>query len=851
MTKKDMNPEDGATESLFTDGEEQDSEEMEAVDEDGNEVDTDTGNEPETAEETSALQLMGQFHGEDETDEKDEGKLTLARFASRAYLDYAISVVTDRALPNVCDGQKPVQRRILFDMAKELHLSADKNYVKSARVVGDVLGKFHPHGDQSAYDAMVRMAQPFSLRYPLVDGHGNFGSRDGDGPAAMRYTEARLTKISELLLSEIDLGTVDFIPNYDGAFKEPAVLPARLPFVLLNGASGIAVGMATEIPPHNLREVAAACELLLEKPDATLDDVLAVLPAPDYPGGGQIISSPSVIRETYRTGRGTLRVRARYEFEEMSHNQWRLIVTELPPQTSTAQVLSEIETITNPRPKAGKKTLTPEQQQTKSAMLALLSHVRDESDKNVPVRLVFEPKTSKVDRNAFIAALFSQTSLESNAPMNLVMIGSDGKPRQKPLLEILSEWVAFRVATVRRRTEARLAKVQDRIHILEGRAIALLHVDEVIAVIRESDEPKPELMRRFSLSERQAEDILEIKLRQLSRLSEAQIKSELESCRDEEKSLTRLLSSDRRLATAVAREIESDAKTYGDDRRTLVEEAAPLQAAPQVLDEPVTIVFSEKGFIRTRSGHGHDISLMNYKIGDGPGRSIECRSTETLILISSSGRSYSIAVSALPGSRGDGLPLTSFIDLEPGTEIVGIFCGPADQKMFLAGTKGYGFISKLGDMPARVRSGKSFVRVDEGRALEPVPIKAEDEFIAVLSEHGRLLVFPISEMRMLPSGGLGVSLMGLEPDEKIVAAIPITASGVAVIGEGRAKQPREETVSGAKLAEYTLHRTRKGRGVSPRLIRVTGLRALPAGKDPSPAVENLPPEDEEGNVRLL
>ena len=304
MTKKDMNPEDGATESLFTDGEEQDSEEMEAVDEDGNEVDTDTGNEPETAEETSALQLMGQFLGEDETDEKDEGKLTLARFASRAYLDYAISVVTDRALPNVCDGQKPVQRRILFDMTKELHLSADKNYVKSARVVGDVLGKFHPHGDQSAYDAMVRMAQPFSLRYPLVDGHGNFGSRDGDGPAAMRYTEARLTKISELLLSEIDLGTVDFIPNYDGAFKEPAVLPARLPFVLLNGASGIAVGMATEIPPHNLREVAAACELLLEKPDATLDDVLAVLPAPDYPGGGQIISSPSVIRETYRTGRG-------------------------------------------------------------------------------------------------------------------------------------------------------------------------------------------------------------------------------------------------------------------------------------------------------------------------------------------------------------------------------------------------------------------------------------------------------------------------------------------------------------------------------------------------------------------
>lgn len=798
-----------------------------------------------------ALALMGRFMGETEADERDEGRLTLARFASRAYLDYAISVVTDRALPNVCDGQKPVQRRILYDMSRELHLTADKNYVKSARVVGDVLGKFHPHGDQSAYDAMVRMAQPFSLRYPLVDGHGNFGSRDGDGPAAMRYTEAKLTKISELLLSELDQGTVDFVPNYDGAFKEPAVLPARLPFVLLNGASGIAVGMATEIPPHNLREVAAACQLLLENPQAGLDEVLAVLPAPDYPGGAQIISQPSVIREIYRTGRGTLRVRARYEFEEMARGQWRLVVTELPPATSSAQVLSEIESITSPRPKAGKKSLTPEQQQAKSAMLALLGHVRDESDKNVPVRLVFEPKTSKVDRDGFVAALFSQTSLECNAPMNLVMIGADGRPRQKPLLEILREWVDFRVKTVRRRTENRLGRLQDRIHVLEGREKVLLNIDEVIRIIRGSDEPKPELMRSFALTDRQAEDILEIKLRQLTRLSEIQIQKELAQCRSEAESLEKLLSSESRLARAVAREIGADAKAYGDDRRTLVQPAQTLQAGPRMVDEPVTIVISRKGYIRTRSGHGHDISLMSYKVGDGPGRAIECRSTETLIVLSSSGRSYSIAVSQLPGSRGDGLPLSSFIEMEPGAEVAGMLCGPAEQPVFLASTLGYGFISKLGDMPARVKAGKAFLRVDDGRALEPKLIGADQTLIAVLSERGRLLVFPIGEVRSLPSGGLGVQLMGLEKGERIVAALPISPSGVVVGGEGRAKKPREEPLSGQRLAEYTLHRTRKGRGVSPRLIRVTGLRELPAKGSPQPEAAAQPPEDEDGNMTLL
>lgn len=863
MTKKEDLPEEEGTESLFGEGTEK--EEADAALPQSGEApaaaDSQEAGEGEAAEEAGdaeeaaeapadALELVGQFMGETEADERDAGELTLARFASRAYLDYAISVVTDRALPNVCDGQKPVQRRILYDMERELHLTADKNFVKSARVVGDVLGKFHPHGDQSAYDAMVRMAQSFSLRYPLVDGHGNFGSRDGDGPAAMRYTEAKLTKISELLLSEITLGTVDFIPNYDGNFKEPSVLPARLPFVLLNGASGIAVGMATEIPSHNLKEVASACRLLLANPEATLDDVLAVLPAPDYPGGAQIISAPSVIREAYRTGRGTLRVRARYEFEEMARGQWRLIVTELPPGTSSAQVLSELEAITNPRPKSGKKSLTSDQQQAKSAMLAVLSHVRDESDKNVPVRLVFEPKTSKIDRGAFVSALFTQTSLECNAPMNLVMIGTDGRPRQKPLLEILHEWVAFRVATVRRRCETRLGSVLDRIHVLEGRVKVLLNIDEVIRIIRGSDEPKAELMRAFALTDRQAEDILEIRLRQLSRMSEIQIQQELADCRKEAESLEALLASEAKLAKAVSKEIGQDAKAYGDERRTLVEPAETLQAQAQVADEPVTVVISEKGYVRTRGGHGHDVSVMSYKIGDGPGSSIECRTTDTLAILTTAGRAYSLAVSQLPGSRGDGLPISSLIDLEPGAEIAGILSGPAARRVFLAGTEGYGFISKLGDLQTRLKAGKAFVRVDGGRLLPPVLIEDDQELVAVLSERGRLLVFPLAEMRTLPSGGLGVSLMGLEDGESIVAALPIASAGVVVTGEGRAKKPREETLSGAKLAEFTLHRTRKGRGVSPRLIRVTGLRALPANGAPSPA-ETLPPEDEEGNLKLL
>ena len=430
----------------------------------------------------------------------DGESLTLAHYAARAYLEYALSVVKSRALPDVVDGMKPVQRRILYAMQR-MHLSAADRYTKSARVVGEVLGKYHPHGDQSAYDAMVRMAQPFSMRYPLVDGKGNFGSRDGDGPAAMRYTEARLMKLAGLLLDELDSNDVEFIANYDGTLKEPTVLPAKLPLILLNGASGIAVGMATEIPPHNLKEVAQAVLLLLEKPDATLDEVLSLVPAPDFPGGAQIISSASEIRAAYDTGRGSFRMRARYHFEDLQRGQWQLVVDELPPAASATTVLAELEEITNPKPKAGKKTLSAEQQQAKAAMLAILDRMRDESNKDQPVRLVFEPKTSKIDRDVFVNTLLANTSLESNAPINLVMIGTDGRPAQKGLLTILREWTAARMGIVRARTEARLAKVNARLHILEGRTICCDNIERVIEIIRFEEQPAEVLKKEFGLTE--------------------------------------------------------------------------------------------------------------------------------------------------------------------------------------------------------------------------------------------------------------------------------------------------------------------------------------------------------------
>lgn len=745
---------------------------------------------------------------------ESDGQLTLARYASRAYLEYAMSVVKSRALPDVSDGQKPVQRRILIDMER-MGVKAGTKAVKSARVVGDVLGKYHPHGDQSVYDALVRMAQSFSLRYPLIDGEGNFGSRDGDSQAAMRYTEARLMPIASLLLEEVDTGAIDFTPNYDGNFQEPVVLPAKLPFVLLNGSSGIAVGMATDIPSHNLREVAAACTLLIDKPEATLDEVLEVLPAPDFPCGGQIISPRSTIRDIYRTGRGKLTVRARYHFEDLARGQWQLVIDELPPASSSQDVLNQIEAITNPKARKDKKTVSSKQQQAKSAMLAILDRIRDESTEEKPVRLVFEPKSSRIDREEFVAALLSQTSMESNVSVNLVMLGNDGKPKQKNLLEIIREWIAFRLLAVRRRTQARLDKVNDRIHVLEGRALVLLNIDRVIEIIRNSDEPKPALIKEFGLTDRQADDILEIRLRQLARLAAIAIEKELAELNKEKSSLERILGSDGVLRRTVAREIEQAAKTFGDDRRTLIEEASVVQAEQHVVDEPVTVVLSQKGFLRTRQGHGHDCTLLSYKVGDGFECAVECRTVDDISFVTDTGRVYTCKVSAIPGGRGDGLPVTSFFDLDKGMKrFVGVFAGREKEDVVLGTSDGLGLKCTIGDLKASQRIGRTFVRMADGVTLMP-PAEgcAEMPLIACLTEKGRLVIFAHDEIRRLSNGGMGVSLVKLESGERMIGMTLVDERGLTASGTGRGGKPREVQITRKSFEEFRMQRARKGRQI--------------------------------------
>lgn len=752
--------------------------------------------------------------------------LTLGHYAERAYLDYAVSVVKSRALPDVCDGQKPVQRRILYAM-NEMGLGDNAKPVKSARVVGDVLGKYHPHGDQSAYDALVRLAQDFSMRYPLIDGQGNFGSRDGDGAAAMRYTEARLTPLAKLLLDEIDMGTVDFMPNYDGAFQEPKQLPARLPMLLLNGASGIAVGMATEIPSHNLREVASAAVAMIRNPKLTHAEIMERLPGPDFPGGGQIISSEAEIAAAYETGRGSLKVRARWKIEDLARGQWQLVVTELPPNTSGQKVLEEIEELTNPKLKLGKKTLTPEQLQSKQTMLGLLDAVRDESGKDAPVRLVFEPKTSRIDQGEFVNVLLANTSLESNASLNLVMIGADGRPRQKGIGEILGEWIGFRFATVTRRTRHRLTKVDDRIHILEGRMIVFLNIDEVIRIIRESDEPKAALMSAFGLSERQAEDILEIRLRQLARLEKIKIEKELAELREEKARLEELLANESSMKRLIVKEIEADAKQYGDDRRTLIQQEKRAIFEARVVDEPVTVVVSQKGWVRALKGHGLDSQGFTFKAGDGLYAAFQCRTPDTLIAWGSKGRVYSVAVAQLPGGRGDGVPVTSLIELEAGTHLLHYFAASADQALLLASSNGFGFIARIGDMVSRVKAGKAFMTIDEGSVpLAPMPMLPDALQVACLSSGGRLLVFGLDEMKTLSGGGRGVTLMQLEDNETLVQALAINAAGVVLVGTIRGGKPGEDKLAGPVLAPQTGKRARKGRVPDSRLKTIAGMRPV-------------------------
>ncbi|MCR5881527.1 DNA topoisomerase IV subunit A [Rhizobacter sp. J219] len=742
--------------------------------------------------------------------------ITLAHYAERAYLEYALSVVKGRALPDVCDGQKPVQRRILYAMER-MGLSftgtAGARPVKSARVVGDVLGKYHPHGDQAAYDAMVRMAQDFSQRYPLVDGQGNFGSRDGDGAAAMRYTEARLAPISRLLLDELDEGTVDFAPNYDGSEQEPKQLPARLPFVLLNGASGIAVGLATEVPSHNLREVAAAAVAMIRNDKLNDEDLANLIPGPDYAGGGQIISDAADIRAAYATGRGSLKVRARWKIEDLARGQWQLVVTELPPGTSSQKVLEEIEELTNPKVKAGKKALAAEQVQLKTTVLSVLDAVRDEASKDAPVRLVFEPKTSRISQEELIQTLLAHTSLETSAPINLTMIGADGRPTQKSLRQMLAEWVAFRAETVQRRSQFRLDKVLARIHILEGRQLVLLNIDEVIRIIRHSDEPKPALIERFRLSDRQAEDILEIRLRQLARLEAIKIEQELKTLREEQGKLEDILNSPATLKRTLIKEIEADAKQYGDDRRTLIQAEKKAVAEIKVIDEPVTVVVSLKGWVRALKGHEVDAAALAFKAGDGLYGVFPCRTVDSLLVFGSNGRVYSTAVAQLPGGRGDGQPITTLIDLESGTQPLHYFAAAPDTTLLLSNTGGFGLLAQVGDMVSRQRGGKSFLSLEaDDKVLPPVPLVVGHTQVVCLSMSGRLLAFPLQELKLQPKGGRGLTLMDVDAKDPLVS-VASCASGVKVLGTGRGGKAKEEELKGASLAVYAGKRARKGKAL--------------------------------------
>lgn len=741
--------------------------------------------------------------------DNDNAAVAIGEYAEEAYLAYAVSVVKGRALPMVEDGQKPVQRRILFAM-KEMGLVAGVKPVKSARVVGNVLGMYHPHGDSSAYEAAVRLAQDFTLRYPLIDGQGNFGSRDGDGAAAMRYTEMRLSPIADLLLAEIDRGTVDFQSNYDGAFQEPVLLPARLPMMLLNGASGIAVGMATEMIPHNMREIASAVLQVMEKPDCTTAELMQHVPGPDFPGGGQLISSTADIRSTYETGRGSLRLRARWIVEAMARGQWRIIINELPHGVSVETVMAEIEAISNPKPKKDKKAIDQDQLLVKQMVLSLLDSVRSEGKKDV--RLILEPKTSKVASDELMAFLLVHTSMEVSCPVNMVMIGTDGRPAQKGLLKIIQEWIEFRLNVVRRRCQFDLDKINRRIHILDGRMIAFLHIDEIIRVIRNADEPKADLIAAFNLSDIQAEDILEIRLRQLARLEGFKIERELKELREAGGGLEAILGSDTKLRRLTAKEIKQDAEKYGDARRTLIEPVERVQGGQKafVVDEPVTIMLSKNGWIRSRQGHGVDRDALTWKAGDGEFAVLETRTTLPIVLIDSNGRCYAFDAATVPGGKGDGIPLSAMIEIQNGGKLLHILSGKDDEKYLFISSNSYGFIAPLKGLVARPKAGKAFMKLEAGASIH-APLKLDaSTHLAVTSTEHKLLVFPLAEINEYPNGGRGVTIMDIPAGASLASVELSDGVSVNVMLKGRSK-----TINGEDLSKFIQKRAKKGLALNP------------------------------------
>ncbi|QKT02664.1 DNA topoisomerase IV subunit A [Ectothiorhodospiraceae bacterium 2226] len=729
------------------------------------------------------------------TDLTREGaeRLPLSAFTEKAYLDYSMYVILDRALPHIGDGLKPVQRRIVYAMS-DLGLRAGNKYKKSARTVGDVLGKFHPHGDSACYEAMVLMAQSFSFRYPLVDGQGNWGSPDDPKSfAAMRYTEARLASFTDLLLSELGQGTVDWIPNFDGTLEEPAMLPARVPHVLLNGTTGIAVGMATDIPPHNLREVVAACVHLLENPKATVAELCAHIQGPDYPTEAEVITPRADLIRMYETGTGSIRMRARYEREDGD-----IIITALPHQTSGARVLEQIA------------------QQMNAKKLPLVEDLRDESDHENPTRLVIVPRSNRVDVEQLMAHLFATTDLERSYRVNLNVIGLNGRPQVKNLQQMLSEWLAFRTDTVRRRLEWRLQKVRDRLHILDGLLIAFLNIDEVIAIIRREDEPKPVLMARFGLTDTQAEAILELRLRHLAKLEEMKIRGEQKDLAKERDALEKTLGSRARLNKLIRDELEADAEKYGDARRSPLVARSAAQALDEtalISAEPVTVVLSEKGWVRAAKGHDIEPAALQYKAGDAYLASALGRSNQLAVFLDSTGRAYSLGAHTLPSARGQGEPLTGRLAPPDGARFTGLLIGDPDNLYVLASDAGYGFVVRAGDLHGRNKAGKAVLSVPAGaQPLAPTLVPGEGAQLVAVTTAGHLLAFPVAELPQLAKGK-GNKIIAIpgprlkSGEERVAAVIAVPAGGAVAVHAGK----QHKVLKADELAEYRGERGQRGR----------------------------------------
>ncbi len=742
------------------------------------------------------------------TPENGDDAAPIERHASQAYLGYAVSTVKARALPEIADGLKPVQRRILYAMGD----SGAAGFAKCARYVGEVLGKYHPHGDASTYDALVHLAQPFSMRYPLIDGQGNFGSRDGDAAAAYRYTEAKLSRYAELMLAEIGEGTVDFAKNYDGKFEEPVLLPARLPFGLLNGSFGIPVGFSTRIPSHNLREVAAAAARVIEHPRAKLDELLEILPGPDFPGGGQAISPVEEIRQAYDRGRGSIALRARWSIEPLARGQWRIVVTELPHGVSCRQVMEEIEALANPRPSAGRREVSQEQKRLRQFILEQVEGVRDESDRKSKLRLVIEPRSSRQDPAATMAALLVNTSLETRLPVNLTWLGLDGLPETKGLVEILAEWGAWRVQTVRRRTEHRLGNCEARLHIVLGRLLAFARIDEIIKLIRGSDDPadaKRKMMAKWKFSERQAEDIVNIRLGQLTKLDGVKLNDERKALEAERKDLKAILGNDKALKKLVVRELEADAKLYGDERRTLIKPEERAQVERAVVEEPLTVILSRKGWMRARTGHNLDTSPLAFKDGDGLLQTLECKTTDAVIVLAASGKTYTLEAAALPTGRGDGAPVNTLVD-SSSDDIVWMGSGDPARRLLMHSSAGLGFVCKLGDLVSRTRQGKDFMAVGAGaQARAPAPL-GEGKYVAALSSDARLLLFPLEDVPVRPNGGVGVQLLAL-PEGVTLASVAVGDGKSLLVSGVRRKNRAVDTLDAARLAAHLGKRAQRGK----------------------------------------